>query len=50
MRIPVLTEVWFAVQVFWDVTPCVLVNSYRRFGGTYYLHLLSQAVFFLLYL
>jgi hypothetical protein len=26
-------------DVFWDVTPCNLVNRYRRFGGTYYLYL-----------
>jgi hypothetical protein len=25
--------------VFWDVTPCSLVEICRRFGGTYFLHL-----------
>jgi hypothetical protein len=23
---------------FWDVTPCCLVEVYRRFGGTHFLH------------
>ena len=26
---------------FWVVTPCSLLHKYKRFGGTYYLHLLG---------
>jgi hypothetical protein len=29
-------------EVFWKVTPCWLVNSYRRFGGAYALYLQEQ--------
>jgi hypothetical protein len=28
--------------VFWDVTPCSLVEVYQRFGGTCYLHLIVE--------
>lgn len=31
-------------EVLWDVTSCRLINSYRRFEGTYYLHLQDQTV------
>jgi hypothetical protein len=27
------------VPVFWDVSPCILVDKYLRFGGTYCLQL-----------
>jgi len=27
------------VEVFWVVTPCTAVVGYRRFGGSYCLHL-----------
>jgi hypothetical protein len=27
------------IVVFWDVTPCTLVNRYQRFGGICCLHL-----------
>jgi hypothetical protein len=30
----VLTAVFMWLRVFWDVTPCRLINSYRRFEGT----------------
>ena len=32
-RFEVLEVARMNIQVFWDVTPCRLVNSYRRFGG-----------------
>jgi hypothetical protein len=28
------------IRKFWDVTPCSLVEVYKRFGGTYCLHML----------
>ena len=31
-------------QVWWNVTPCRLVHSYRRFEGSQFLHLQGQAV------
>lgn len=42
----VLTVVLIKIQVFWDVTPCGLVNnrSYRRFEHAYRLPLQGQAV------
>jgi hypothetical protein len=33
----VLTVLLMKAQDFWSVTPCRLVNSHRRFAGTYYL-------------
>jgi hypothetical protein len=27
--------------VFWDTTPCILVNSYGRFGEAFWLHILG---------
>jgi hypothetical protein len=27
------------IKLFWDMTPCWLVNSYRHFGGPWCLHL-----------
>jgi hypothetical protein len=24
-----------SIVIFWDVTPCLLLGGYRRFGGTY---------------
>jgi len=27
--------------VFWDMTPCILVNSYGRFGEAFWLHILG---------
>jgi hypothetical protein len=31
----VLTAVIMKAIVFWDITPCSLVEVHRRFGGTY---------------
>ena len=42
-RSEVLTTLLLTVQVFWDVTPRRLVNSYRRFEKFYFFHLESQA-------
>ena len=28
-----LSAMLLKIRVFWDVTPCLLVNNYRRFGG-----------------
>jgi hypothetical protein len=33
------------ITAFWDVTPCSLVEVYRLFGGTCYVHL--QGIIFL---
>jgi hypothetical protein len=38
------TEVTLNKQTFWDVTPCRLVWSCRRFGRSQHLNLLCQAV------
>jgi len=38
----VLTTVLLNVPVFWDVTPCQLVNCYRRFEGSYWLYFQGQ--------
>jgi hypothetical protein len=35
----VLKEATTELIVFWDVTPCCLVEMYRHFGITYFLHL-----------
>jgi hypothetical protein len=32
------------LTVFWDVTPCSLVGKYRRFGGTFYLHIQASSI------
>jgi hypothetical protein len=32
--------------IFWDATPCSLLNCNRRFGGTYRLHLQGQRRWF----
>jgi len=40
----VLTGVLVKIAVFWSVTPCCLVNSYRRLEVSCTLHLQSQAV------
>jgi hypothetical protein len=34
----VLRAVTMKNSIFWDVTPCIPVKVYRRFGGTYYLY------------
>jgi hypothetical protein len=34
----VLTAASMKVAIFWVVAPCSLVNVYRRFRGTCYLH------------
>jgi hypothetical protein len=34
-----LTQELISMLVLWAVFPCELVGKYRRFGGTYYLHL-----------
>jgi hypothetical protein len=33
-RFEVLTAMLLKIEVFWDVTTCRLLNSYRRFGGS----------------
>lgn len=40
----VLTEMAMNNTVFWGVTPCSLIEVYRRFRGTYCLHLQGQGV------
>lgn len=37
-RINVLRMVTTRITVFWDVTPCSMVEIHSRLGGTYYLH------------
>jgi hypothetical protein len=32
-------DLYVKIQIFWNVTPCRLVNSYRRFGGAQCLRL-----------
>jgi hypothetical protein len=39
VKFEVLMAVRMTVLFFWVVTPCGLINRYRRFGGTYCLHL-----------
>jgi len=39
-----LTVVLLKIHVFWNVTPCRLAGSSRRFGGQQHLHL-HQASF-----
>jgi hypothetical protein len=34
----VLTAMTVTSTVFWDMTSCSLVEVYRHFGGTYYVH------------
>jgi hypothetical protein len=43
-RSEVLTAVVMKIQVFWNVTPCRGVNSYRRFGGAQCLYFRRQTV------
>jgi hypothetical protein len=31
--------IWGTAAVFWDVTPCILLEIYVRFGGTIRFHL-----------
>jgi hypothetical protein len=38
-RFEVLTVVTMKITVFWDVTPCRLVDCYRRFGDSSALNL-----------
>jgi hypothetical protein len=40
----VFTTVTLENTVLWDMTPCSLVEVYRRFGGTYFLYLQSLRV------
>jgi len=40
----IITVVLQKMQVFWDVTWRRLVNSCRRFGGRWHLHIKSQAI------
>jgi hypothetical protein len=35
------SDVFSAVIVFWIVIPISFVGAYRRFGGIYWIHLLS---------
>lgn len=41
-RLEVLLAVVMKTEVDWDLTPCKLVNSYRRFGESKCLHLEGQ--------
>jgi hypothetical protein len=34
-RLEVLTAVFIKIPGLWDMTPCRMVNSYRRFGGAF---------------
>jgi len=38
------TATLIKIQFFWDLTPCRLVNNYRRFGVPYSLRLQGTAV------
>jgi hypothetical protein len=40
-RFQVLTMMLRKIEVFWDMTPCLFVNRYPRFGGACCLHLLG---------
>ena len=35
-RFEVFTEMLLKIQVFWDVTPCQMGSSYRRFEASFY--------------
>jgi hypothetical protein len=35
------TAVLTTGKVFWDMTPCILVNSYGRFGEEFWRHILG---------
>jgi hypothetical protein len=39
LRYEILTAVLMNIQVFWDVTLCRMVNSYKCFNEAYCLHL-----------
>ena len=41
---PIMNQLESKKLVFYDFTPCRLVNSYRLFERSYYLHLQSQTV------
>jgi hypothetical protein len=38
VRLQVLMVLRMKLSVFWDITPCSLVGTDRRFGGAYCLH------------
>jgi hypothetical protein len=40
-RFEVLAAMTMKSTVFWNVTPCSLVEVYQRSGGTYCIHLRS---------
>jgi hypothetical protein len=42
-RRQVLAAVKVQIMVFWVVAPCSLVGGFKRFGGTYCLHLQSRS-------
>jgi hypothetical protein len=44
-RFEVLTSVNISIKVFWDISPCSLVDRYQSFGGAVCLHLQSIRVF-----
>jgi hypothetical protein len=41
---PIILHLWFLQQSFWDIMPCTLAEIFRRFGGTYHLHLQGRGV------
>jgi hypothetical protein len=43
-KFDICTAMTINSTAFWRVTPCSLVEVYRRFGGTYYLHLHTRRV------
>jgi hypothetical protein len=42
--IEVLTLVVMKSPIFWDVTPCSLLENNRHFGGAYRLHLQGRRI------
>jgi hypothetical protein len=44
LTIEIITVVTMTIIVHWDVTPCALIDIYRRFGGMCFLQLPSQRV------
>jgi hypothetical protein len=33
-----MQKYYMKIMIFWDVTPCNLIESYHRFGGIHCLH------------
>jgi hypothetical protein len=44
LKFEILTAVTMKNTVFWDATPCNLIEVYRRFVGTYCLHLQGRGI------